>query len=267
MMAVRRGERGSALIFVLMIALLLSVAVAGALSTVRLEAQLVKARVEQMRTHEALRGALNLAVYRRARLNRQEVSTATITVGGIEIEVSERDNLGRLDLNRAPPNAFAELGLRLGATEGDAAALRAGIEKSRQPQVKRMPNVNSAERSMLVDPAELLKAPGVAPTLVQCLAPYVSVFGRASAVDPRAVARPPSKIRDTVARAIGATGVGGQAGERVELFAQTLGRARRSSHLGGVLMVGESRDHLFDWVSLMTSAANASQHDCPVASH
>lgn len=186
--AIRR-EEGSALVYVLWIALLLSVLMAGAALFAR--TQIVSARVEQdvLAERLALQSALDLVAYRGALAGRAyfEGLPETVEIGGYEILVARAPRHYRLDINLADETAWMRLFITLGADEDLARRLTDQVLDWRDADTDPRPLGAEAEAYTGLDKtignrsffsiSELGKVRDITPARLACMAPYLTVFG------------------------------------------------------------------------------------------
>lgn len=241
-------EQGSALVFVLWIALLVSILAAGAALAVR--ARIVETRIEDtvMREQAALRSALDLAAFQIALEGRSSVGAfpRTVQLNGLTVETALATTQGRIDINLADDTAWMRLFAAVGASEGvsrrltdqildwrdsDAAPRPFGAERDAYDA---RPGARIGDRSFL-DIRELTLVLDMTPARLACIAPYLTVQGGTGPVQgaPLDGLEPPA----------GADGI------RVALTAHLVNPDGPGRAMSGLAQFGAARARPFEWVS------------------
>lgn len=245
--AIRR-DAGSALVYVLWIALLLSVLMAGAALFAR--TQIIAARVEQgvLAERLALQSALDLVAYRGALAGRAyfEGLPETVEIDGREIRVDRAPSHFRLDVNLADETAWMRLFTTLGADEDLARTLTDQVLDWRDGDGDARPfgaeadayggsGKQVANRSFL-HVAELGEVLAITPARLACMAPYLTVFGGTGPAQGA-----PLEGLELPARSDGT---------RVALRAVLVSGAGEGRALTGLVQYGSSQTRPFEWVHL-----------------
>lgn len=241
-------ERGSALVFVLWIALLISILAAGAAIAAR--GRIVEARVENqvMRETAALHSALEIAAWTIALEGRTGVSRfpREIAVGDERIRVSLAPTQARIDINMADETAWMAVFAAAGAPQDLSRTLTDQILDWRDPDTA--PRPFGAERGdypgrpgkIISDRAfasvgELIEVRAMTPGRLACIRPFLTAYGGTGPAQGA-----PAQGFDLPERADGV---------RVALRASLLdpaGGAGRS--LSGLVQYGVSQTRPYEWV-------------------
>ncbi len=240
-------EQGSALVFVLWIALLVSILAAGAALAVR--ARIIETRIEDtvMREQAALRSALDLAAFQIALEGRASINAfpRTISINGFTIETALSTTQGRIDVNLADDTAWMRLFAAVGAGEGvsrrladqildwrdsDAAPRPFGAERDAYDA---RPGAVIGDRSFL-DIRELTLVLDMTPARLACIAPYLTVQGGTGAVQgaPLDGLEPPARAD----------------GVRVSLTARVIKPDGAGRAMTGLAQFGAARARPYEWV-------------------
>lgn len=183
-------EQGSALVFVLWIALLISILAAGATLAVRARILDTRVEMEVMREEVALRSALDIAAWSIALEGRNGVTRLPriLPVGDYRIEVSRAPTHDRIDVNLADETAwqrvFAAAGARqevsarlidqiLDWRDGDTRVRPLGAERPQYPQSG---GKVIGDRPFL-SIQELRQVRDMTPSRLACIAPFLTVLG------------------------------------------------------------------------------------------
>ncbi len=189
-MARRQNQRGIALIMVLWVALFLSVLLAAALATARIEVKLARANLEDFKIEQASLGAMNYTVYALTENSRSSSAKSLPlkhTVGGYEIEVSQSAEGGKIDLNLASEESLADLFLKAGLDASDATAFAARIADWRDRDDLKRPN-GAEKREYAAKSLKIGNRPFLAVSelehvidadkvLIDCLFPKITIYG------------------------------------------------------------------------------------------
>lgn len=250
-------EEGSALVYVLWIALLLSVLMAGAALFAR--TQIMSARVEQTVLSEnlALQSALDLVAYRGALAGRAyfESLPETVELGGHAILVERAPRHHRLDINLADETAWMRLFTALGADEEIARQLTDQVLDWRDSDTD--PRPHGAESYGGLDKQignrgffsveELGQVRDITPARLACMAPYLTALGGTGP----AQGAPPEGL-DLPAHSDGM---------RVALRAVIRTEGGAGREVTGLVQYGTSDTRPFEWVHLGGEDGMAPQ--CP----
>ncbi|MEL7030198.1 MAG: DUF1553 domain-containing protein, partial [Pseudomonadota bacterium] len=168
-------ERGSALILVLWTALFLSLLLAGALATARIETRLAAAGVEEIHAKAAARAALNWAAHELATGPRDRTALAQVRSfqwGDYSVTIDVEDEAGKIDLNVADKNLLAALLQAAGAAPALAEA------NAERVIARRERNAIGRKERPFIHPAELAGVVGGAPPKHNCLTSATTVAAR-----------------------------------------------------------------------------------------
>ncbi|MGJ3230785.1 MAG: general secretion pathway protein GspK [Oceanicaulis sp.] len=253
-------ERGSALVFVLWIALLVSILAAGAAVAVR--ARIIETRIEEtvMREEAALRSALDLAAFQIALEGRASLENLprTFVFGEDAVRVGAAPFHRRIDVNLADDTAFMRLFQGLGAGEGlarrltdqildwrDADSLPRPFGAEAQDYAAR-PGGTIGDRPFL-DVRELAQVLDMTPARLACAAPYLTVQGGSGPAQgaPLQGLEPPAAAD----------------GIRAALTATLIGPAGEGRSLTGIVQFGVSDTRPFGWVAF--SGDDGAAPACP----
>ena len=188
-----RAQRGTALIAVLWIAILLSALLAGALALARAEARSAHARTEALKARAAAQSGLDLAAYSIAVGAAASIDDlaqhAPSSINGYALSFDRGPESGKLDINLASEQTFEALFV-FGELDREAAqTLAARIVDWRDPDDLARPNgaeasdyaaARNGERignRPFYAVSELKKVLGFPPAVYDCLAPALTVFG------------------------------------------------------------------------------------------
>ena len=193
-------QKGTALIVVLWIAVLLSALLAGALTLSRGEARNAHARAETLKARAAAQSGLDLAAYRIAVGSAASIDalaqSANPSINGYSLRFEPGQETRKLDINLATEQTFEALFAFAGVDFETAQKLAARIADWRDTDD--LVRLNGAERSDYAAARngetignrpfyavnELKKVLGFPPALHDCLAPALTVFGTAPLPDP-----------------------------------------------------------------------------------
>lgn len=189
-MIARAKEHGSALVFVLWIALLISILAAGATLAVRSRILDTRVEMDVMREEAALRSALDIAAWSIALEGRNGVARLprVVPVGDYRIEVSRAPTQDRIDINLADETAWQRVFAAAGAPQEVSAQLIDQILDWRDPDTRVRPL--GAERPQypqsgtkrigdrpFLSVDELLQVRDMTPARLACITPYLTIFG------------------------------------------------------------------------------------------
>ncbi len=197
----RRRDAGIALVAVLWVLVLLALVAASFTVTTRSEGRIVRNAVENARARALAEAGVNRAVLglleRRTDAGwRADGSEYAFTLAGGEVTVSIRDEMGKIDLNRAPDELLRGLLVVAGVADQAAGALVDAIVDFRDGNDLR--RLNGAEdddyrRAGLPygakdrpfdSVAELQQVLGMTPELYRRLAPSLTVHSARARIDP-----------------------------------------------------------------------------------
>jgi general secretion pathway protein K len=200
------STRGIALISVLWIAGLLAVMAASFVSSSRTEARLARNQLENAKAQALADGGVQRAVLGLLELEPESVWRADGRVYGFalgegEVEISIRDEDGKIDLNEAPLELLAGLFTALGLEPEGAQALAERIGDFRDPDhdplslgaedpayVAAGLAEGAADRPF-VNEAELVRVLGMTEDLYRRIQPHVTVHAAADGLDPTRATR------------------------------------------------------------------------------
>lgn len=183
-------QRGFALVVVLWAAVLLALIAGGVTRLSRADLNLARNLVEGTQAELAADSALWTAVYMITNGGpepwRTDGTVYAWRFADAEVRVRVTDELGRIDINAAPPDLLAALFVAAGALPEDATLLAEAVAEFRNQGVEdddtqgtgRAPRAPQA-RFALTD--ELQRVPGMSPALYNRIADAITVYtGRAS---------------------------------------------------------------------------------------
>lgn len=194
----RAASRGIALVSVLWVVALLTVAAGGLSQEARTDTQLARNLLEAAQAREAAAGAVHLTALRLSQAARDPAAWAprTLRVGEITVRVRLSDEAGKIDLNAAPLELLEGLLRVSGEPEGEAAALAAAILDWRDADDLRMVNgaedgeyraagkAYDAKDSLFTSVDELQLVLGMTPALYARIRPDVTVHSRQTGINP-----------------------------------------------------------------------------------
>ena len=194
---VRRHQRGAALLLVMWLILLLSGLVAGYAMSARIESMQGNGLARSVAAREAARAGVEYAVSRMldpdpAQRWAPDGRNYSLPFDGAQLDVSVRDETGKVDLNTASPELLASLLRTQGEPEESARRIAGAIvdwqDEDNLVQVAggaEDPNYAAAglawgaKDAPFETVAELEQVLGMRPALFRSLAPYVTVQGTA----------------------------------------------------------------------------------------
>ncbi len=241
-------ERGSALVFVLWIALFISILAAGAAIAAR--GRIVEARVEGavMRETAALRSALEITAWRIALRGRTGVFDLPVAemIGDYRIHVSLASTQARVDINMADETAWMQVFAASGAPQSLSRRLTDEIldwrdsDTSVRPQGAERPDYPGRPGKMIGDRAfssvdELIEVRSMTPGRLNCVRPFLTAFGGTGPAQgaPAPDLAPPERAD----------------GVRVALSAQLVGEdGSPGRRLDGLVQYGVSAARPYEWV-------------------
>lgn len=197
----RDGQRGAALLLVLWTALLLSVVLAGALGSARIEAKIASARHLQFEADLALRAALDLAAWKIAAGEHEGDGpiVSDFMLYGFAVTVDYSIEGEKLDVNRSDELLIASFLRTVGIEAANADRLAAEIADWRDEDGLPRPNgaeagdYASARGKTIGDRpfdgvGELNDVLHMTPGLYDCVAPALTLFGSGSPPSARVMA-------------------------------------------------------------------------------
>jgi len=240
-------DRGSALLYVLWVSILLAVLLAGATGLAQRQARLAGAQGVLARTDADLRSALELVAYDIALTGRTGLSDLprVMTLPDGVVEVSLASTHARMDINMASVDDWEALLIRAGRTPADARRLAErildwrdndeqarpqGMEAADYPESWRRRPANRG----FVSVEELRAVSGVSDSLWGCIAPVLTVFGGTPDGD---------DVLDVTGQDNELTGV------RVSLRAQRRTETGLAQAMTGTVLYGFDGRAAYEWVS------------------
>ncbi len=194
-MRVMRHQRGAALLLVMWLILLLSGLVAGYAMSARIESMQGNGLARSVAAREAARAGVEYAVSRLlvndpAQRWVPDGRSQNLVFDGAQVEISVRDETGKVDLNAAGPELLAAL-MRTQGEPADSAARIAGAILDWRDEDNLVQIAGGAEDSNYAAAglawgakdapfetvAELEQVLGMRPALFHALAPYLTVHG------------------------------------------------------------------------------------------
>jgi Type II secretion system (T2SS), protein K len=241
------SERGSALVFVLWLSVLLSAVLLAVTSLTHTRLRLIAAERDEVLRQTALRSALDVVAYDIAQIGRSHLAAlpVQVQVGAHPVEVLAGPGQTLLDVNMANEADFRALFVRLGESDVMAQTLADQILDWRDADDR--PRSRGAEADAYGSrpddkPAnrpfrsiqELRHVLTITPSRLACVAPYLTVLG-GTPPPSRDSARfgPDSRID----------------GMRVSLRARLLDTAGRQHDLVGLAQFETAPDVPFQWVA------------------
>ncbi len=197
-----RAQRGAALLLVMWLILLLSGLVAGYAMSARIESMQGNGLARSVAAQEAARAGIEFAAARMldpdpAQRWAPDGRGYRLDFDGAQLEVSVRDETGKVDLNTASPDLLARLLKALGEPEDSATRIAGAIvdwqDEDNLVQVAggaEDPNYSAAGLAWGAKDApfetvsELEQVVGMRPALFRSMAPYVTVQGSAGIPNP-----------------------------------------------------------------------------------
>ncbi len=200
------STRGIALISVLWIAGLLAVMAASFVSASRTEARLARNQLENAKAQALANAGVERAVLGLLELEPERVWQAdgrpySFALGEGEVQVTIRDEDGKIDLNEAPLELLAGLFEALDLAPDAAQALAERIADFRDPDHDPEPLgaedpaylaaglADGAADRPFVDAAELTRVLGMTEQLYRRIRPHVTVYAGSDGVDPTRATR------------------------------------------------------------------------------
>ena len=235
--------RGSALLLVLWLSLLLSAILLAVVVLAQAQIRAARHEVEAARTQEILRSALDVAAFDTALIGRTALSEfpRSIRIADQMVTVDLSPSQALLDINMANDEDWIALWVRLGETEAQARQLADHILDWRDPDDQPRPfgfEGSAGEHSTLNRPfssvEELSRVEGVSPQRLACARPYVTALGgtRLPELD---------DLQGVEARTMD--------GLRAVFRARIAGPAGRVESMTGLALFAEGQDRPFEWVS------------------
>jgi general secretion pathway protein K len=195
------SSRGIALISVLWITALLAVMAASFVSSSRTEARLARNQLENAKAQALADGGLQRAVlgllqYEPERLWRADGRVYRLDLGEGDVQVTIRDEDGKIDINEGSPELLSGLFVALDLEPEAAATLAARIVDFRDDDSDPEPRgaedpaylaaglAEGAADRPFVSEAELLRVLGMTEALYRRIKPHVTVHSGSDGVDP-----------------------------------------------------------------------------------
>jgi general secretion pathway protein K len=200
------SSRGIALISVLWITGLLAVMAASFISTSRTEARLARNQMENAKAQALADGGVQRAVLgllepERERAWQADGRVYSFALGEGDVEVSIRDEDGKIDLNQGPPELLAGLLTALDVEPAAARTLAERIADFRDPDSDPEPQgaedpayfaaglADGAADRPFVSEAELTRVLGMTDELYHRIRPHVTVHAGSDGLDPTRATR------------------------------------------------------------------------------
>lgn len=182
----RAGERGAAMLMVLVAAAALTVVAGAALRATRASSQAARLFAREVAVEEMGRAGVDLAVAEIARRDERArlKGRAELALGAGTLAVDFVSDRGRVDLNHGAPQLLQAVFLQAGLRPDAAKQLADAILSERSQGAAR-----PSGQARFTDPAELLALPGVTPALFAAVEPLVSPCSGDGLINP-AVAPP-----------------------------------------------------------------------------
>lgn len=195
----RRANRGSILVAVLLLTGVMSVFAAVATLSLRAGTDASRSFAESLRAEEAMRGAIEQIAALSGSSGLPRSGATLVTLGETVVAVAFRDEIARIDLNRAPPDLLAGIFRAVGVEPAAADEYATRVVAWRNPEDK-----GSVERSAyraagridgprngpFLHVSELALVLGIPRQVAAAVAPYVTVASRSEKINPM-LADPP----------------------------------------------------------------------------
>ncbi len=263
-------QRGAALVIVLWAALLLSVALAVALGSARIEARIATAREYSFLAHQAALDGLefaaqSIAAERSGQLN--DISSLNFSINGYEVSFSPALESEKLDINLASEQTLANFFAFLGEEPEDATKLAARVTDWRDADDLTRPNgaerrdyasAKNGERIAnrpFYSTDEMQLVLGMPKLLLKCALPAITVFGDggtpSSSLLTRIYARDIPRDGAAAGVQLGTSSRSATAGRRYAITAtsKNLDNAKRpGSALTGVFRITGAQSRPYEWI-------------------
>lgn len=248
----REAQKGSAIVAVLWVALLLSVILAGALATVRAEVRIAAARGERLKAYEAAASGLDIAAARVAVLGEDALQhLEPLDLNGYSVTVRRSDEAQKLDINLADEAALQGLFERLGARSEEATGFGARIADwkdadslSRQNGAEANEYANESARignRAFASIDELADVKSMPRELLECALPAVTTLGTERTVYSEQMNNRPTETGALRAAhtgaSLGTSAYARAAGSRISLSSIAISNARKRLRLHGLFRV------------------------------
>ncbi len=267
------SQRGSALILVLWISLLLSLILIAIITVSRSELRITKARQDAFLARNAAMTALETAAFEIAtkRDQSQVFTSMTMEIDGYTVTVEKSDYAKKLDLNFASEAELTRFFTFIGQDPELAQTLAANIADWRDPDEIARPNgaeardyvrardkrrpANRAFRSV----SELEEVLGITPELAHCAAAGTTVFGEVNGPDAPFLSKLykktyPKKQSQQTTTSLGTAARVTNAGGRYSIVATIKNPDRSQDTLSktlGVLRVSGNSAEPYEWIVVM----------------
>jgi general secretion pathway protein K len=249
------GERGSAIVFVLWVSVLLSVILVGTAALVQTQLRMVSSRRDAFVREESLLSALDVVAFDTALVGRTYISSLprTVEINGRSISVSLAPTHNRLGINMANDEDWISLFTLLGESEAASRRLAEQILDWRDGDTQRRANGAEAEDYLagggkepgnrpFISVGELIQVRDMTAQRLACLAPYLTVFGGTA---------------DPVLDGLGAEEAASMEGVRVAYRAEVSRPNGVIAHLTGLARFGSSGRRPFEWVGFVDDGVSS----------
>jgi len=245
----KRSERGSALVFVLWISVLLALLLAGASALVQTELRLASSRRDILKRDASLMSALDLVAFDTALVGRTYISSlprrVQINNGSVTVRLAPSHQ--KLDINMANDEDWMALFTHLGESEGASRRLADQILDWRDNDTNRRAQGAEAEdypagggkepaNRAFVSVGELIQVRDMTRQRLSCLSPYITVFGGTP---------------DPVLTDIGNDQTHSMEGVRVSFLAEQDRGNGHMDRLTGLALFGSNGRRPFEWVGFV----------------
>lgn len=188
-------ERGVALLVVLWVVAILSVIALTSADRTRTDLQLARNYVESASAKSLAEAGVWLAVAGLLQSDpdvrwRADGFPYQFSLNGGTVRVEVLDEVGKIDLNRAPASLIGKLLMQVGASPAEASALIDKIDSWRGAAAAA--TAQDAREGRFETTEELMQVPGMTPDLYRRLRPAVTVYSRRVAINP--LAAPPDVL-------------------------------------------------------------------------
>jgi len=243
------SERGSAIVFVLWISVLLALLLAGASALVQTELRLAGNRRDVLQRDASLMSALDLVAFDTALVGRSYISSLprSVQINDESVTVRLAPSHQKLDINMANDEDWIALFTYLGESEGASLRLADQILDWRDNDTNRRDQGAEAEdypaggdktpaNRAFISVGELIQVRDMTRQRLSCLSPYVTVFGGTP---------------DPVLTLIGDDQSNSMEGVRVSFLAEQEREGGHIDRLTGLALFGSNSRRPFEWVGFV----------------
>lgn len=266
----KQRQRGAALIIVLWTALLLSMSLATAIATARIEAQITASSWARFSEKQAAMDGLDYAAWRIAAEEAgslDRLNTFAFSMNGYDVRFTRSIEIEKLDINLASERTLAGFFTALGREQDEATAIAARIADWRDPDDLFRPNGAEARdyararngeqigNRPFYSLDELALVLGMPEMLIECAAPALTLFGNGGAPSTALLSELYGANMEADADASGARlGTASRSaapGQRYAITAEAVraeNQSARPFRLTGVFRITGRRDRPYAWI-------------------